>query len=91
MQIIDDKEKNRFVVIIDAHQAYIEYSLKSDYYSLNHTIVDKELSGKGVASELTEKVLMEIKQRGLKIVPSCPFIKKFIAKHPEWEPLVLSR
>lgn len=88
MRVIDNKEMNRFETEIDGHQAIIEYSVLPNILSLNHIEVDKELAGKGVASEMTEKVLLQIEQRGLKVIPICPFIKKYIQKHPEWNSII---
>lgn len=88
MRVVDNKEKNRFETEIDGHQAIIEYSVQPNVLTLEHIEVDKQLSGRGVASELTESVLLEIELRGLKVVPECPFIKGYIKKHPEWESIL---
>ena len=88
MQVTDNKEKNRFETETDGHKVIIEYSVKPGILSLNHTEVPKELSGQGLASEMTEKVLLQIELRGLKVIPVCPFIKKYIDKHPEWKSIV---
>lgn len=91
MRVVDNKEKNRFEAEIDGHQAIIEYSVKPNILTLKHIEVDKELSGRGVATEMTESVLLEIELRGLKVIPECPFIKNYINKHPEWESILSSK
>ncbi|MEM0518529.1 MULTISPECIES: GNAT family N-acetyltransferase [Aequorivita] len=88
MRVIDNKEKNRFEAEVDGHKAIIEYTVKPGVLSLDHTEVPKELSGQGIASEMTEMVLLQIELRGLKVIPTCPFIKKYIEKHPEWKSIV---
>ncbi len=88
MRVIDNKELNRFEVEVDGQKALIEYTVKPGVLSLNHTEVPKELAGQGIASEMTEKVLLQIELRGLKVKPVCPFIKKYIDKHPEWKSIV---
>ncbi len=88
MRVIDNKEMNRFETEVDGHQSIIEYSVLPNILSLNHVEVDKALEGKGVASEMTEKVLLQIELRGLKVIPVCPFIKSYIQKHPEWNSIV---
>lgn len=89
MRIIDNKEQNRFETTVDGYKAIIEYSVSPGILSLNHTEVPKELAGKGVASEMTEKALLEIELRGLKVIPVCPFTKKYIDKHPEWKSILV--
>ncbi|MDC8000754.1 GNAT family N-acetyltransferase [Aequorivita todarodis] len=91
MRVIDNKEMNRFEAEIDGNKAIIEYSVLPGVLSLNHTEVPKELSGQGVASEMTEKVLLQIELLGLKVIPVCPFIKKYIGKHPEWKSILAQK
>ena len=88
MRVIDNKELRRFETQVDGHQAIIAYSVMPNILMLNHTEVDKALEGRGVASEMAEKVLLEIELRGLKVIPVCPFIKKYINKHPEWNSII---
>ena len=88
MNVKDNKELNRFETEIDGYEAFVEYSVKPGIIVLEHTKVNKALGGKGVGSELAEAVLLQIELRGLKVIPECGFIKKYIEKHPEWESIV---
>ncbi|KJJ38336.1 GNAT family N-acetyltransferase [Aequorivita vladivostokensis] len=88
MRVIDNKEENRFEAEVDGYNAIIEYSVQPGILSLNHTEVPEELSGRGIASEMTEKVLLQIELRGLKVIPVCPFTKNYIEKHSEWKSIV---
>ncbi|MDR3819547.1 MAG: GNAT family N-acetyltransferase, partial [Bacteroides sp.] len=47
------------------------------------------LGGKGVGSQLAEKVLSDIERQGLRLVPLCPFVAGYIHKHPEWKRIVM--
>ena len=38
---------------------------------------------------LIKKVLEEIKQNNMILVPMCPFVAMYIKRHPEWKSLVL--
>lgn len=88
MNVTDNKRESRFETKVDGHNAFIEYSVLPGILSLDHTEVDKALAGQGVASEMTEKVLLEIELRGLKVIPACSFVEKYISKHPEWQSIV---
>lgn len=88
MRVIDNKEEHRFEAEVEDHTAIVEYTVQPGILSLDHTEVPKELSGQGVASEMVEKVLLQIELRGLKVIPVCPFIKKYIDKHPEWKSIL---
>lgn len=50
-----------------------------------HTVINEEYGGQGLAGRLAEVALKETASEGLRIVPVCPFIKKFLTKHPEFE------
>jgi len=49
-----------------------------------HTVVNEEYGGQGLAGRLATAALDETAGAGVGIVPVCPFIKKFLTKHPEY-------
>ena len=59
--------------------------------TLVHTDVDPKWEGQGVGSELVRGALDDLRARGLKVRPLCPFVAAFIRRHPEYEDLVSSR
>lgn len=88
MHFKDNVEKRRYETEVDGLKAFIEYNVAPDIITLEHIEVDKELSGRGIASDLTEAVLMHLESRDLKVIANCPFIKSYIEKHPEWESIL---
>ncbi len=56
--------------------------------TLNHTETPVAARGRGIASRLVAGALDEVRRRGLKIVPRCPFVSAFLAKHPDYRDLV---
>lgn len=55
---------------------------------IDHTGVPKELSGLGVGKALVEHMVMDVRQRGLKIIPLCPFTKAMLQRHKEWQDIL---
>lgn len=49
-----------------------------------HTVINEEYGGQGLAGQLATVGLTATVEAGLGIVPVCPFIKKFLVKHPEF-------
>ncbi|WP_417608460.1 GNAT family N-acetyltransferase [Owenweeksia hongkongensis] len=45
---------------------------------IQHTEVGKELQGKGAASKLVDAAAEHARNKGMKIVPVCPFAKKYM-------------
>ena len=50
--------------------------------------VPRALEGRGIASKMAKFVLDEAQAQQLSIVPLCPFVRGYIEKHPEYQPLV---
>lgn len=79
---------HRFEMKVDTHLAFIEYNQRPGLFELLHTQVPPELEGKGVGTAIIEKTLEYLEQHRLKVIPSCPFVAAYIARHPEWNRIV---
>ena len=55
-----------------------------------HTDVAPKWEGKGVGSTLVQGALDDVRARGLKVQPICPFVAAYIRRHPEYQDLVAS-
>jgi predicted GNAT family acetyltransferase len=78
----------RFVIDGDGGTALIQYRMLGGTLDLNHTYTPPALRGSGTASRLAEHALRYAREHGYKVVPSCPFVAAFIARHPEYRDLV---
>ncbi|MBO0609523.1 GNAT family N-acetyltransferase [Myceligenerans salitolerans] len=55
-----------------------------------HTEVLPEYEGKGIASRLAQEALGLVRGGDDRIVPLCPFIRRYVKKHsPEYDDLLL--
>ena len=87
-QLINNETDKQYEFHIDGFVPRIVYTKSGDKIYLTHIEVSKELGGRGIASSLVKSVLEDIQQKGLSLIPLCPFVIKYIRRHPEWEPLV---
>ncbi len=53
----------------------------------DHTLVPKEIGGRGVAAKLVEALVADARAQGFKIVPQCSYVAAAFEKHPEWTDL----
>lgn len=83
--IILNEAENRFELHIDGHMAYEVFERFPGGIAYLHTIVPKELEGRGVASRLVRHILDYAQREGLKVRPDCPFVRAYIDKHPEYQ------
>lgn len=49
-----------------------------------HTVVDEEFGGRGLAGRLAAQALDDTVAAGLKVVPVCPYIKKYLQRHAQY-------
>jgi uncharacterized protein len=61
-----------------------------DTLNLVHTEVHPDLEGQGVGSRLVKGVLDYIRENNLYLIPSCPFVRQYVARHPAYQELVKS-
>ena len=85
----DNPEKNRYEALAGpAMAAFVDYRLLRQRIALVHTEVDPGFEGRGVGRLLAAEVLDDIRARGLKVTPICPFMAAFIERHPAYADLV---
>jgi uncharacterized protein len=89
LRVADDPGEGRYEVFADGDLAgFVTYQLSDNRISLQHTEVDDAFEGHGVGGTLVSKTLDDARARGLEVLPFCPFVKSYIAKHPEYLDLV---
>lgn len=81
--ITHNTSNNRFETVIDGITAYVEYEKFPGGLDLVHTIVPKPIGGKGVAADLVKHALDYAAQNGLKIIPTCSYIRVYVDRHKD--------
>ena len=81
-------QHHRFELDVEGHTALAHYRLAPGVITFTHTEVPKELSGRGIGSQLARGALEAARAQGLKVVAECPFVAGYIAKHPEYSDLL---
>lgn len=90
VDVVNEPEKGRYSAEVDgAIAGFTEYRLHSgDLYFFVHTEVDDDFSGAGVATRLIEGALNDVRAKGGRVVPLCPFVRAFIERRPEYGDMV---
>ena len=68
----------------------VAYHLDGEVITLVHTEVGSAHSGHGYAAVLARGALDDARSRGLRVVPSCPYVASYVEKHPEYADLIVS-
>jgi predicted GNAT family acetyltransferase len=53
-----------------------------------HTEIDPAFGGQGLGGELIGFALDDARKQGLAVIPYCPFVRSYLAKHEEYLDLV---
>ncbi|MBL8156836.1 MAG: N-acetyltransferase [Anaerolineae bacterium] len=89
LEVKHNREQNRFEIDLGGGKlAVAEYRLRQQVYIFTHTEVPPEFGGQGIANHLAKAALESVQAEGFKVLPLCPFIKAYIARHAEYQPLV---
>jgi predicted GNAT family acetyltransferase len=92
LTVADNVEKRRYEAHLGSELAgYIAYYHEPGRMMLLHTEVLPAFEGQGIASRLVAAALADIRERELSLVPSCPFVRSYLERHPEDADLVATR
>ncbi|WP_432482876.1 GNAT family N-acetyltransferase [Kineococcus esterisolvens] len=80
----DDPAEHRYEAHVDGELAAIaEYLPTQQFLVFSHTEVLPGHEGRGVGSALVRGALDDVRRRGLRVVPLCPFVAAWIRRHAE--------
>jgi len=87
-KVRDNRAEQEFELDVDGHRAVAAYQREGDRIVFTHTIVPREVEGRGVGSKLIRAALDSARDQELTVVPLCGFVKAYIGKHPEYRDLL---
>lgn len=91
-EIRHDEDNRRFVIDLGDGEAVLDYTrVDDDTLNYRSTRVPRAHRGEGIAGELTEFALEYARKHGLRVVPGCSYVERFIERHPEHADLVADR
>ena len=93
VEIADAPERERYEITVDGELAgFAEYrGGHGTTRAFTHTEILPEFEHRGLASQLVAAALADVRAHGLVVLPICPFVKAYLADHPEELDLVEPR
>ena len=85
--VVDNPSEHQFEAHVDGRVALVSYIRNGNTVILTHTEVPAELQGRGLGTVLARGVLDQAKRAGWNVIVKCPFLTKFIERHPEYRPM----
>lgn len=75
--------EGKFYMATPGGEAELLYRIEGNIMVIYHTFVPESERGKGLAEKLAFPAFEFAKEKSMKVRPDCPYIPKFIEKHPE--------
>ena len=89
ISIADNADEQRYEVLVDGEIAgFAQYRLRPGLIAFTHTEVDDSFEGHGLGGKLVAFALDDARERGLAVLPFCPFVNGYIERHREYVDLV---
>ena len=85
----NDADNHRYVLELDGEPAGLTvYHVRGGRYYFVHTEINAGHGGEGLGSVLVQGALDDVRARGETIVPICPFVTAWLARHSDYQDLI---
>ncbi|WP_100447923.1 GNAT family N-acetyltransferase [Glycomyces xiaoerkulensis] len=85
--VADNPDEHRYELRDESGNVlgYLEYLSRGEFIVLPHTEVDRSLRGRGQGGRLARFALDDLRDKDAKVYVTCPFMKRWMDSHPEYE------
>lgn len=89
LRVADNPDRSRYEIEADGEIAgFINYKISPDDIAFIHTETVERFRGMGIAGHLVQASLDSARERGLAVLPYCPYVRRWLGEHPEYARLV---
>jgi uncharacterized protein len=91
--VVNEPDARRYAIYVDGELAgFSQYRLHGDGDIIfTHTEVDPQKREEGLASELVQRALDDVRETGRRVFPQCPYMAAWLKKHPDYQDLTDAR
>lgn len=80
--------EHRFEAEVEGLLSVADYERRGADMVMTHTLVPAALRGRGIAEKLVRAALEHARSERLRVVPACSYVRVFIERHAEFQPLL---
>lgn len=92
VEVVDAPQRQRYEVLRDgAVLGFAAYQKTDRLIVFTHTEIEPAVEGQGVGGRLVREALDDVRSQGVHVLPLCPFVKGWMARHPEYADLAYRR
>lgn len=82
-RVVDNPELHRYELYVgDDLAGQVAYSRRNGAVTLIHTEIDPAFKGQGLGGAIVAAALADLDERGLRMIPVCPFVRSYLERHP---------
>jgi uncharacterized protein len=87
--VADNPNEGRYEIRVEGGLAgFAQYKGKPGQIAFTHTEVDDRFEGQGLGGRLVSFALDDARERGLAVLPFCPFVRGYIQRNRGYADLV---
>ena len=88
-EVKDNPEGSQYEIYVDGSRiGLMTYRISGDTVTTPHTEINPAYGGQGLGRQLVKGALDHIRDTGMFVRPSCPFVRAYIEQHAEYQDLV---
>lgn len=88
MEVINDIKGSRFVLNVEGEEVYVMYAEDNSDIELYSTYTPPKLRGKGLAAIVVKAGFDYAKEKNLKVIAGCWYVRKFAEIYNEYGELL---
>ena len=87
--VVHNPAESRYEIHVDGQLAgFTVYRARPGIIEFVHTEIDDAYEGHGLGGQLARGALDAVRATGDKVIATCPFIKRWIAEHEDYQDLL---
>lgn len=84
VDILYKEDEHRVVAMEgDEEVGFATYSDSGSFWIADSTVVNDSHQGQGIAGRLVDQLVLMARERGMKIIPLCPYVKLRFENNPD--------
>ncbi|MDR3069626.1 MAG: N-acetyltransferase [Propionibacteriaceae bacterium] len=84
-----NESENWYEVLLDGNRVALAHFVPNGEVRIfDHTETDEDHEGQGLAGQVVQFALDDVRAKGLKICPTCPYVIHWLKQHPDYIDLV---
>jgi len=83
--LTESERRGRYALVhTDGRESELTYAIRPGGMAFDHTFTPRDLRHEGAAKALLAHAIADMRARGLKVIPVCPYVSLQFDRHPDW-------